>query len=172
MIQHYGQNVLTAYIPSVNKGNRLMKMCQEEGIDVFNIMEGDGEITFRFKAKHIDFIAEYLGARTSGKDVRPFSTRNLPKSDYIIPVEDLGKYKEIIAQLDKGDILIISKITKRFLDEILQKKYKRIDIKIDMRKRCMSRQQKEYIHVMNMWNEYLDYLQKELNKYCEDNNEK
>lgn len=172
LIQHYGGNILTAYIPSVIKANRLIKMCKEEGIDVFNIMDGDGEITFRFKVKHIDFIADYLGAKTSGKDIRPFSLKNLPKSDYTIPPENLENYKSIVAAVPKGELLIISRITDQFMDDILAKKHKRIDIKVDMKKKCMARQVKEYIHSMGMWDEYLKYLDKHIkNKYKDDKNE-
>lgn len=162
LIQHYGGNVLTAYIPSIIKGNRLMKMCQDENIEITNIIEGDGEVTFRFKAKHIEFIADYLGAKTSGKDIRPFSTKNLPKSNYVIPEEDLNKYKLIAASVPKGETLILSKLTDRFMDEIMTKKYKRIDIKADMKKKCMARQIKEYIHSMGMWDEYIKFLDKDL----------
>lgn len=169
LIQHYGGNVLTAHIPSIIKGNRLMKMCQDENIEITNVIEGDGEVTFRFKAKHIEFIADYLGAKTSGKDVRPFSTKNLPKSDYVIPEEDLNKYKLIASSVPKGETLILSKLTDRFMDEIMTKKYKRIDIKADMKKKCMARQTKEYIHSMKMWDEYIKFLNKEL---LGENNEK
>lgn len=51
------------------------------------------------------------------------------------------------------------------MDEILAKKYKRIDINADMRKKCMARQTKEYIHSMNMCDEYLKYLKKEIPIY-------
>lgn len=164
LIQHYGGNVLTAYIPSINKANRLMKLCQDNNIEITNIMEGDGEITFRFKSKHIDFIAEYLGAKTNGKNIRPFSSKNLPKLEYTIPEEDLIKYKTISASVPKSELLIISRITDQFIDEILAKKYKRIDIKFDMKKKCMSRQTKEYIHSMKMWDEYIRYLDKQIKK--------
>ena len=168
MIYHYGYNILEVYIPSTIKGHKLLKMCKEEGIETFNLLEGDGEITFRFKAKDIEFIADYLKAKTFGKDIRPFSTKNLPKSDYTLSLENLNEYKEITASIPKGDILIISQITNQFMDEILAKKYKRIDIKSDMKKKCMARQTKEYIHSMGMWNEYLDYLKKEIDKHLKE----
>ena len=53
-------------------------------------------------------------------------------------------------------------ITKAFLDNILSKDklYKSIDIKTDMRQKCLKN--KEYIHSMNYWKQYLKYLEKEL----------
>ena len=166
MIYHYGQNTLVAFIPSTIKGKKLIKMCKEENIWIDNIIEGDGEISFHFKSKDIEFIADYLKAKTSGKDIRPFSSKNLPKSDYHIA--NLDEYKSIISSLEKGDTLIILQITNRFMDEILVKKYKRIDIKSDMKKKCMARQTKEYIHSMGMWDEYLIYLKKEIDKYLKE----
>ncbi len=165
MIQHYGRDILTAYIPSAIKGNKLLKMCKEEGIEVSHVIEGDGEISFRFKAKYIDFIADYLKAKTMGKDVRPFSIKNLPKSEYTIPSEDINLYRQIVDSIPKEDVLVISQITKCFLDEKMQKKYKDIDIKSDIKKKCMSRQTKEYIHSMGMWNEYLKYIKQEISNY-------
>lgn len=168
MIYHYGHNILATFIPSLIKGRNLVKLCDENNIKISHIIEGDGELSFRFNAKDIDFIANYLKAKTSGKDVRPLSIKNLPKSNYNIPYENMQEYKQITGQLSKEDILIISKVTNCFLYEIMQKKYKDIDIKKDIKKKMMARQIKEYIHSMGEWNNYLDYLQREILHYMEE----
>jgi hypothetical protein len=121
-------------------------------------MEGDNELSFRFKAEDIKFIADYLKAKVSGKNIRPFSKKNLPKSDYKIPIENLQDYTKIINQIDKGDFLIVSQITDEFMTEIMAKNYRHIDIKSDIKKKCMSRQIKEYIHSMGEWDNYLEFL--------------
>ena len=79
----------------------------------------------------------------------------------------MQEYKQITSQLSKEDILIISKVTNCFLYEIMQKKYKDIDIKKDIKKKMMARQIKEYIHSMGEWNNYLNYLNKEIKKRLE-----
>jgi hydroxymethylpyrimidine pyrophosphatase-like HAD family hydrolase len=158
MIYHYGGNNLAVWLPSIKKGNKLIKLCEENNIPISHVMEGDNELSFRFKAEDIKFIADYLKAKVSGKNIRPFSKKNLPKSDYKIPIENLQDYTKIINQIDKGDFLIVSQITDEFMTEIMAKNYRHIDIKSDIKKKCMSRQIKEYIHSMGEWDNYLEFL--------------
>ena len=159
---------LIAYISSIGRARNIKKALDELNIEYIDYTENDIEVDFKFKAKDIEEVAKLMKARTSGANISPNSVKNLPKSDYTLPLDDLNAYKEITASIDKGDILIIHQITSRFMDEILAKKYKRIDINSDMRKKCMARQTKEYIHSMGMWKEYLDYIEKEINKYLKE----
>lgn len=181
-IYHYGRGILVAYIPSIGRGHNILKALGEElcGITekvsyeelykklteegtVRNIVENDEEIEFKFHNKHIELICKYLKPQISGSSISPFSSRNLPKSDYTIPVEDLKEYQEITKDIPKDEILIISQITKRFIVNILPKcpGYKSKDIKTDMKLKMLKG--KEYIHSTGMWNKYIDYLKKEIN---------
>jgi len=160
-ISHYGYNTLEVFITSIKTGRKLVKKCEEKGVKITDIKEGDGEITFRFKAKDIDFIASNLGAMTQGKNIRPFSIRNLPKSDYEIPQGQIDEYKTIVAGIPKGDTLIISRITDQFLDEKVAKSLL-TTVERDLRLHKMSRQKKEYIHMKGLWDEYLEYLKEGL----------
>lgn len=103
-IYHYGHGVLVAYIPSIGRGHNILKalgqrLCNFDittiGINykplydallkegtIRHIMENDEEVEFRFHSKNIELIAEYLRPQTSGAGISPFSTKNLPKSDY------------------------------------------------------------------------------------------
>ena len=166
-ISHYGRDILDVLIPSITRGRKLIKLCRENNIELYSIHEGDTEVSFRFHAKDIHFIADYLQARTQGKNIRPFSLKNLPESDYVIPNEKMDEYKKIISDVPKGDILILSQITKDFMEKKLQKKYKRIDMPADMKRKKMSRQTKEYIHCMGEWDNFLDYMKKEIKKRLE-----
>ena len=56
------------------------------------------------------------------------------------------------------------------MEKKLQKKYKRIDVPTDMKRKKMSRQTKEYIHSMGEWNNFLDYMEKEIKNRLEINN--
>lgn len=183
-IYHFGHSTLVAYIPSIGRGhNVLIAIAKELNIiddeyksrdyetlysllnkdkTVFDIMENDAEIEFKFNSKNIELIAKYLKPQTSGADISPFSSKNLPKASYIIPREDLEDYSKIIDSIPQSDKLSIGHITKRFIDDILSKDklYRTIAIKIDMRKKCLKN--KEYIHSMGYWNEYINYLKKEL----------
>ena len=181
-IYHYGHSTLVAYIPSLGRGhNTLISIAKELKLisedtksrdygtlysllekdnTVFDIMENDLEIEFKFHSKDIELIAKYLKPQTSGADISPFSTRNLPKSSYTIPNEEIEEYKKIINSVSKDDKLLISHITNEFLNNILAKDklYKTLNIsmKSDMRKKMLKG--KEYIHSMGYWDKYLQYL--------------
>ena len=111
-----------------------------------------------------------MKAKTIGANISPFSAKNLPKSKNVeIPLEKIQRYKEIISQVERGDLLIIHTITDKFLSSILQRNYRKYDkkfnYKTDMKKCKMSRQTKEYIYFKNMWDEYLSYMDKEIAKF-------
>lgn len=183
-IYHVGRSTLCAYIPSIGRGHNILiaiakelKLVQDESIyrdydslysvlnankTIFDIMENDEEIEFKFNAKDIELIAKYLKPQTSGADISPFSSRNFPKSSYTILSMEIEEYNEIISSVSKDNKLQIGLITKRFITNILakDKAYKTIDIKTDMRKKCLKG--KEYIHSMGYWDKYLIYLRKSL----------
>lgn len=185
-IYHYGRSILCAYIPSIGRGhNILIAIAKEleliekdykkrdyqklykalnENHTVFDIMENAKEIEFKFNAKDIDLIAKFLKPQTSGADISPFSPRNFPKSSYTIPKEDLEEYLAITNEVPQEDKLQIGFVTKRFMKNILSKDklYKMIDLKTDMRKKCLKG--KEYIYSMGYWEKYIKYLKKELKK--------
>ena len=109
---------------------------------------------------------------SSGRSGSPFSTKNLPKSDVEMPTAEIERYKAVVAEVQKDDLLIIHRITADFLSNILEKKYKKLDkafsYTTDMKKMMMSRLSKEYIYTKGMWNEYLDFLQKKIDIFYKD----
>ena len=184
-IYSYGRGILVAYIPSIGRGHNILKALGERlcGFDIStikidykplydallsegtikNIMENDEEIEFRFHAKNIDLIAEYLKPLTAGASISPFSTKNLPKSDYTIPVDELSLYKDLTANIPKEDVILISQITRRFINDKIakSKQYRSKNIRSEMRKSMLKG--KEFIHYSGFWNQYIEYLKKELN---------
>lgn len=191
-IYHYGRAILVAYIPSIGRGHNILKdlgerLCgftkddfenyKNQKIDPYKMLyealhfegtikeikENDEEIEFKFHSKNINLIAEYLKPQTGGSDISPFSTRNLPKSNYTIPLEDLQEYKDVVSDISRDDILIISQITKRFIGNILakSKQYRSKNIKAEMRKSMLKG--KEFIHYSGFWKQYISYLQEEIN---------
>lgn len=185
-IYHCGYSTLAAYIPSIGRGRNILRALGKELLaledapieelyealekqgTIRNIRETDEEVEFHFGSKNIDLIAKYLKPSVSGVGISPFSTRNLPKSDYTIPVEDLEEYQKIIAEIPKEDILTISQITKSFIFNELQKskEYKSKNLKADMKLKKL--RGKEYIHSIGKWDEYLKYLSKEIDNKGED----
>lgn len=158
---------LTAYIPSIGRGHNIVNTVKEMGIEIVDLRETDEEVLFKFKAKDIEQIAELLKAKTSGASISPTSSKNLPiNKDIEIPTDKITRYKDILGLVGKGDLLVIHRLTTSFLSDILEKKYKKKDksfqYNTDMKKMCLSRQAKEYIYKKGMFDEYLDYLEKNL----------
>lgn len=158
----YGHSTLQAYIPSLIRGHNIIKSLQNYRQDIiFNIEETDSEILFMFKAKDDNKIIPLLKPRTSGASISPFSTKNLPRNkDYKIPEEDLVAYKNIASKIPRERILDITHTTNNYLKSLVTKKNTWDDIKADMALKGLKG--KEYIHSIDKWNEYIDYLRKEL----------
>lgn len=176
-ITEYGKDtsnrmVLRAYIPSIGRGRNVKRSMDANGIPYTDYRETDEEVEFRFKAKDIEPIAELMNVKTGGANVSPFSTKNLPKSDVEIPTAEIERYKAVVAEVQKDDLLIIHRITTDFLSNILEKKYNKLDkafsCAVDMKKMMMSRLSKEYIYTKGMWDEYLDFLQKKIDIFYKD----
>lgn len=131
---------------------------------IFDIQESDEELTFKFKANKIDMLEKYFKFKTSAADRSPFSTKNLPKSNYSIPDEDLLAYKNIISKLPKEHVLKIGHITNEFIQSLVNKKNTIENIKNDMKLKCLKN--KEYIHSINKWQDYIKYLKQEVDNIC------
>lgn len=105
-ITYYGKSILQAYIPSLIRGHNILKAINEiDSSIIFDIEETDEEVLFKFKYVDSDKIIPLLKPRTSGANISPFSTRNLPKNkDYEIMYErkrELLNDKRIITYVVK-----------------------------------------------------------------------
>lgn len=190
---HFGRGVLQAYIDKLGTGKNVLKSigkelnvdiddyteinndvkiydydnfykALEENKTIFDIEETDEEILFKFKDKDLKNIIKYLQPQTSGASISPFSTKNLPKAKYEIPLEDLQKYKDIINAVPKDNILYISHVTKDFISNIPKnyKGFKGKDMKAEQKKLCLKG--KEFIHSIGLWSDYLKFLKSEFDK--------
>ena len=153
---------MQAYIPSKGRGHNIIKAIKESFQEdiIFNIEETDSEILFMFSTKDADNIIPLLKPKTSGASISPFSSRNLPKSQYNIPDEDLVMYKNITAKIPRERILNITHMTNRFLKTLVTKRNTWENIKADMSMKGLKG--KEYIHSIDKWEDYIKYLQKGL----------
>lgn len=127
---------------------------------IFDIEETDSEVLFKFNVKYDDKIIPLLKPKTSGSSISPFSSKNLPKNkDYKIPDEELAQYKKIVSKIPRERILDITHTTQRYIKSLATKGNTWDDIKSDMALKGLKG--KEYIHSINKWQEYLNYLEKE-----------
>lgn len=162
-IFYYGKSILEAYIPSVGRGNNIIKSIDEEvGSDIiFDICKTDGEVLFKFKAKDFDKLEKYLKPKTSGSNISPFSSKNLPKNkDYKIPDEDLVSYKNIVDKIGQNRIIELTHSTSSYLKSMVTKKNTWENMKADMALKGLSG--KNYIHSIGKWDEFIKYLKEEL----------
>lgn len=161
-IYHYGNRTLMAYIPSIGRGHNIIKLINEIESDlIFDIEETSQEILFKFNYKHSDKIIPLLNPKTSGANISPFSSRNLPRNkDYRIPDEEFVSYKEIVSKIPRERMIDITHTTNNYLKSLTTKRNTWEDIKADMAKKCLK--PKEYIHSIGKWNDYINYLRKEL----------
>lgn len=159
---YYGKKTLEAYFPSHNRGRNVVNaIINDLGYDViFDIKDYDKELLFRFKADDMEKLESYLKPKTSGATISPFSNKNLSKTDYTIPEEELSLYKNITANLDQKDVLKIAHMTKNFISTLATRKLSIEDIKADMAKRGLKG--KEYIHAIGKWKNYISYLEKNI----------
>ena len=161
---YYGRNTLQAYIPSLQRGHNIIKHISENyGKNIiFDIEETDEEVLFKFYPKYDNNIIPLLKPKTSGASISPFSSRNLPKSNYKIPDEELSEYKVIISKIPQNELILLSRYTNEFIKSLVTEKYTYDDIKSDMIQKGLKG--KEYIHSINRWNDYINYLRKEFKK--------
>lgn len=162
-IFYYGKSILEAYIPSVVRGNNIIKQIQEElnKDTIFNINETDTEVLFQFKACNMEKLEKYLNPKTSGANISPFSSKNLPKNKgYKISDEELRLYRNIVEKLGQNRIIELTHMTNKYLKFLVSKNNKWEDIKADMALKGLSG--KNYIHSIGKWDEYISYLKKEM----------
>lgn len=160
-IFYYGKSILEAYIPSLGRGRNIVKAITEGLGDniIFNIKENDAEVTFWFRASNMDKLEKYLKPKTSGANISPFSSKNLPKNNrYTIPDEELVSYKDIVKKLGRNRIIELTHMTNNFLKSLSTKDYTWEDIKADMALRCVTG--KNYIHSIGKWDDYIVYLKR------------
>lgn len=159
---YFGKSILEAYIPSIVRGHNIINAIKKDlGKNIIlYIEETSSEVLFRFHARNMDKLEKYLKPRTLGANISPYSSKNLPKSDYKIPDEDLCAYKNIVSNLLPEKALSIAHMTNDFVKSLATKKNPIDKIKTDMRLKCMNNRQ--YIHSTGKWDEFIKYLEKQL----------
>lgn len=163
-IIHLDQDILQYYVQGVRKGRSILNNIKHDNTKVisllFNIIETDNELTFCFKSSSLDSLEKYLKPKINGSSISPFSRKNLPKSLYKIPDNDIEKYRNVIEdKYTKGDTILgylLSKHTKEFLSKIKKINGKKIDVTKMKKKECLK--SKEFIHKIGLWDKYISFL--------------
>ena len=162
-IFYYGHSTLEAYIPSLIRGHNIIKAINENNPElIFDIDENSSEVMFKFKYKDSDQIIPLLKPKVSAAGRSPYSSKNLPKSVYTIPDRELQSYKDITASLPRECALKVGYITNNYLKSLCKKKSSYEKMKEDMKLKMLKG--KEYIHSIAKWDEYIKYLENEIEK--------
>lgn len=165
------RGVLLAYIPSLGRGRNIKRELVKQGVEILDYDESDEEVTFQFLASDIEPVAKLMRANTSGANISPFSTKNLPKVTIDIPENEILKYKILVSKVGTAGMAMIRMANKAFLNDVLAKKLrppkkrKPFDYVSDMRQMKLSRDTKGYIYKKGLWQDYLEYLEKEIDSY-------
>lgn len=161
-ITYYGKGILEFYCPSKIRYNNIIKQLPAEII--IESFESSSEGWFRFKAKDLDTVAEIVKPSTYGASIRPHSKKNLPKTKYDIPEEELKLYKNIIKWDELSDddkiqsMQMIKSLNKQYLQQLNKSRKKNENsIETDMRLQGFNNI-KEYSHFIGTWSDYIKFL--------------
>ena len=173
-IRHSHRNILGCYIFSISSARNILASIYEQELNktapkkletianelinndiIINITYYDGEILFMFKNIYLNKWADILKLKKSGANISPLSSKNLPKSDYIINKKDEEKYKTLLINYNKTQkMLIVKKSVKTITDKLTKKQ------KIEMKK--LNMKPKQYIHYIGKWDKLLEEIKKEV----------
>lgn len=166
-IWYIGNDVLQIYIPSIKRGNNILKKFDNKY--VFDIEQTDEETLFKVKDKDLDRVITFLEPQINGASIPPFSTKNLKRDKQplveVVNNAQNAVYEEIKDKLAKEDKLFIGQWNRCFMVDFLAQKLgmSSDEIKADIKKKNMK--QKDYFCYVGYWNEYIEYLEKEIEKY-------
>ena len=137
---------------------------------IFNIEETDSEVLFKFKDKNMKEIASVLKPQTSGANISPFSSKNLPKKKRVLTNAQIEEYRKITSVIPKEDKLKVSHINDDFITDKLCKKYRisTQNAKAEMKKELLK--PLDYFSYKGMWSDYIKYLKKEISDLYATNN--
>ena len=172
-IRHGFDNVLSCYIPSLGRGNNILKKiycdkykAKEENLPslraickklvddevLLDVDVLDCEVYFIFEESILGYIAEIVGARSNGSDIQPIDIRNLPKETYGIPECRLEEFAKVSKEID----MPIAKYKKMYIDFIESKTNNRNNL---MQKfQALEIPPKNFIYKCGLWKELLQFM--------------
>ena len=160
-IFHYGRGILEFYCPTKRRGLNIIESMKRDKVfdHITNVEITDEEVMLQFKDKSLETLSSYFKIVTNGAQISPYSSKNLPKTAYSIPDEDLDKYKTCLLSLD-NNYLKIGYLTTNFINSLETKKNTKEMIKQEMR--LLGLKGKEYIHKIGQWDKFIRFLETEI----------
>lgn len=174
-IRHAGQSMLGCYAFGTGMGNNLLKAIYKKELKkeppskmetvekklieaniIAEVTHYDGELLFTFKADHLSDWANIFKLKTSGANISPLSSKNLPKSDYEINKADENKYKILFPNgmepMQKAQVarMAVANIKNKFTKAQ----------NAEMKK--LSMKPRQYIHYIGKWDEFLKEVERSI----------
>ena len=172
-IKHsYKEDILGYWTDKISKLKSTTKKFEENNIK-YQLEDAGDEYIIYFNDSDMDKVAKLVGAKTNGKKIKPFDKVNIPDrivvehvesteptiiSVYKIPPDDLKLYYSTVGPIiGRSEKMQLSKQTLAEFDEVI-KSTKKVDPNKEREKLNIG--QREYIHSIGMWDEYIKHVQK------------
>lgn len=152
-IRHATGSTLSCYVPSVQRGNKIIKELKQLGKNIIEFETLDGEVYFTFSANDIDVVANLCKVKTRGKNIKPLSPKTLPKRKSIIPDDEMQRYKKVCSMLAEKPLdraQIIMRANKEY--------EKRLNVNYKQEMKSLILDFRGYIWYIGKWYEYLEFL--------------
>ena len=164
VIKHtYTPELLVWMCDSLGKGRNVRKEIDAKyGVKLpYKYEETSEEVLIYFEDQYIRKLATIVTPKTSGKDIKPYSNRNLPKALYEIPKEDADKLEELVKGMDHVEKMQFTRKCVSDFDKVIQKeKGKKFDITKDRKETKL--RPKTYIHYLGLWDKFLEFVKKRI----------
>lgn len=169
-IRHtYKQDILAYYTPKQTVAKGIVKELQSNKKAPSYEYDDNygGEAMIYFNAKDMPFFAKLFGAKTTGKNIPPFSEKNLPggklnvipKVDHKIPKADMKKYEDILSKIPETERDNFAKLViDEFDSKIELYKGKKFKFREDRHRTRLDNL--SYIHYVELWEKFIRYARK------------
>lgn len=160
IIKHtYRDNILCLYTDKLGQGRNVYReiLAKYPKIEI-EYEEIGQDVLIYFKDEDMSKIAKIVTPIISGAKIPWYSIKNLPKSPYVIPQADLDNLLSKISIEDRMEKAQFFRASNSLFEKIIQtKKGKRFNIVEEKRKSKLNN--REFIHFIGLWNEYVKFIE-------------
>lgn len=160
-IRHtYKEGILAYYCPKITVAKNLVKIIESKKHPIEITFEDCGEeALIYFKESDLSYFAKLVSAKTSGKNISPYSNRNLEKKESVveespvsIPQEQISKYSSVLSSIPKNKKMIFAKlIINDFMEQLLKNKA------LKEQKEELDLDPKSFIYYTGNWNKFIKF---------------
>lgn len=160
-IRHtYKEGMLAYYCPKITVARNLVKIIESKKNPIEITFEDCGEeALIYFKESDLAYFAKLVSAKTNGKNISPYSKRNLQKKDskvqedlISIPEKEMNRYSSLLSAIPKNKKMIFAKfIINDFMEQLLKNKA------LKEQKEELDLDSKSFIYYTGNWNKFIKF---------------